>query len=45
MNKQSKLLALLEPKEIFGEAALSNNFPKNVSIQASSDATLLKIDA
>ena len=45
MNKESKLLALLEPEEIFGEAALNNNFPKNVSIQASSNAKLLKIDA
>ncbi len=45
MNKESKLLALLEPEDIFGEAALSNDFPKNVSIQASSDSKLLKIDA
>lgn len=43
-NKQSKLLALLEAEDIFGEAALSNDFPKNVSVVANSNAKLLKID-
>lgn len=45
MNKESKLLAVLESEEIFGEASLNNDFPKNVSVIAKTDAKLLQIDA